>query len=82
MRIDWNHIIDDQWTLLLDRDGVINRRIIDGYVTSWEEFEFLPGVLESFQVFAQRFRYIVIVTNQQGVGKRLMTTDVSRGGSP
>lgn len=33
MKPDWNHIIDDQWTLLLDRDGVINRRIIDGYVT-------------------------------------------------
>lgn len=75
MRIDWNHIIDDQWTLLLDRDGVINRRIIDGYVTSWEEFEFLPGVLESFQVLAQRFKYIVIVTNQQGVGKGLMTME-------
>ena len=56
MKPDWNHIIDDQWTLLLDRDGVINRRIIDGYVTSWEEFEFLPGVLEALRLFAQRFR--------------------------
>ena len=75
MRPDWNRMISDDWTLFLDRDGVINRRIVDGYVTCWEEFEFLPGVLEALQVFAERFRYIVIVTNQQGVGKGLMTMD-------
>lgn len=75
MRPDWNHIIDGRWTLFLDRDGVVNHRIIDGYVTSWDEFEFLPGALEAFQVFAQRFRYIIIVTNQQGVGKGLMTME-------
>ena len=75
MTPDWNHIIDGDWTLFLDRDGVINRRIVGGYVTSWEEFEFLPGVLEALAVFAQRFRYIVVITNQQGVGKGLMTMD-------
>lgn len=68
-------MISDDWTLFLDRDGVINRRIVDGYVTSWEEFEFLPGVLEAIRIFAERFKYIVIVTNQQGVGKGLMTMD-------
>ena len=75
MRPDWRNIILDDWTLFLDRDGVINRRIIDGYVTSWEEFEFLPGVLEAFEVLAQRFRHILVVTNQQGVGKGLMTME-------
>ena len=75
MRPDWNQIILDDWTLFLDRDGVINRRIVDGYVTCWEEFEFLPGVLDAIRIFAERFRYIVIVTNQQGVGKGLMTMD-------
>lgn len=75
MRPDWNHIIDLDWTLMLDRDGVLNRRIIDGYVTCWEEFEFLPGVLEAMQILASRFRYILVVTNQQGVGKGLMTME-------
>ena len=75
MKPDWNHIIDRDWTLMLDRDGVLNRRIINGYVTSWEEFEFLPGVLEALKIFAQRFKYIFIITNQQGVGKGLMTMD-------
>ena len=75
MKMDWNDIIQDDWSLMLDRDGVINRRIIDGYVTGWEEFEFLPGVLEALNVFAQRFRHIVVVTNQQGIGKGLMTLE-------
>lgn len=72
---DWNHIIQDDWTLMLDRDGVINRRIIDGYVLNWEAFDFLTGVLEAFPVFVRRFRHIIVVTNQQGVGKGLMTLD-------
>ena len=75
MKLDWSHIINDGWTLFLDRDGVVNRRIVDGYVTSWGEFEFLPGVLEAMGILAKRFKYIVIVTNQQGVGKGLMTME-------
>ncbi len=75
MRPDWNHIIRDDWSLMLDRDGVINRRIVDGYVTSWDAFEWLPGVLDALEIFSQRFRHILIVTNQQGVGKGLMSME-------
>lgn len=60
-------------TIFLDRDGTINRRIVDGYVTSWEEFEFLPGVLEALYRFSQHFDPIIIVTNQQGIGREIMT---------
>jgi len=73
MRYDWNTIVQQDWTLMLDRDGVINRRIVDGYVTQWSEFEFLPGVLDAIGILAQRFKYIFIVTNQQGIGKGLMS---------
>lgn len=65
--------IDKSWTLFLDRDGVINVRLIDDYVKNINEFEFLPGVLEAFKIFAEKFGGIIIVTNQQGVGKGLMT---------
>ena len=75
MKPDWKHQITEGWTLLLDRDGVINRRIIDGYVTSWESFDFLPGALEALEILAKRFRYIMVVTNQQGVGKGLMSME-------
>ncbi|MEO1261809.1 MAG: HAD family hydrolase [Bacteroidota bacterium] len=67
--------IDASWSLFLDRDGVINRRIVDGYVLHKGEFEILPGVLEAIHVFSNLFPRIFIVTNQQGIGKGLMSAD-------
>ncbi|MEL7120294.1 MAG: HAD-IIIA family hydrolase [Bacteroidota bacterium] len=64
--------IDKSWTLFLDRDGVINRRLVGDYVKYWGEFQFIPGVLEAMPFFAEHFGRIVVVTNQQGVGKGLM----------
>lgn len=73
--MDWKNIINNDWTLFLDRDGVINVRIIDGYVTKTEEFEFLPNVIDAFKIFKNKFKRIIVVTNQQGVGKGIMTID-------
>jgi len=67
--------IDKSWTLFLDRDGVINKRIYGGYVQHWEAFEFLPGVPESLAVFSGIFGKIIVVTNQQGIGKGIMNED-------
>jgi histidinol-phosphate phosphatase family protein len=67
--------IDKTWTLFLDRDGVINDRIIDGYVTQPEGFHFIPGVLEALATLSKLFGKVILVTNQQGIGKGLMTTD-------
>jgi len=60
-------------TLLLDRDGTINVHLVGDYVKHWEEFEFIPGVLEVMPKLAQHFKHIFIVTNQRGVGKGIMT---------
>lgn len=67
--------MDKSWTLFLDRDGVINRRPMNDYVKSWEEFAFLPGVLDALEMLSQRFGRIIVVTNQQGVGKQVMTEE-------
>ena len=63
------------WTLFLDRDGVINKRLPGKYVRHWKEFEFLPGVLDSLVILRDVFETIVIVTNQQGIGKGIMTEE-------
>lgn len=60
-------------TLFLDRDGVINERIVGSYVMRPDQFVFLPGVLEAIVLFRQYFDCIVVVTNQQGVGRQLFT---------
>jgi histidinol-phosphate phosphatase family protein len=61
------------WSLFLDRDGVINQRIPDDYIKSWDQFIFLPGVLNALHLSKPYFKHIFIVTNQQGVGKGMMT---------
>lgn len=62
-------------TLFLDRDGVINERIPGDYVRNWDEFTFLDGVLEALNILARKFNRIVVVTNQQGIAKGLMTEE-------
>lgn len=65
--------IDSSWTLFLDRDGVINEEKEDSYIFHYGEFRFYAGALEALKRFADVFGHIVIVTNQRGVGKGLMT---------
>lgn len=65
--------IDSTWTLFLDRDGVINKLLPGAYVQTIDEFEFNPGVLEALNKAANLFSRIVVVTNQQGIGKGLMS---------
>ena len=62
-----------QWCLFLDRDGVINRRIPDDYVRSRDQWEFLPGVLDALRLLAGWAPSIVVVTNQRGVGRGLVS---------
>lgn len=68
----WIKHIDHTWSLFLDRDGTINKRIT-GYVDDWAAFSFLPKAPESIAGLNHFFRYVFIVTNQQGIGKELMT---------
>jgi D-glycero-D-manno-heptose 1,7-bisphosphate phosphatase len=61
-------------TIFLDRDGVINRKCPENdYVKCWEEFEFLPGVLEAIRLLSARADRLVIVTNQRGIARGRMT---------
>ena len=69
----------DADTLFLDRDGVLNRLLPGDYVRSWLQWEWMPGVLGELARWSAKFRHIVLVTNQRGVGKGLMTdADLSR----
>lgn len=63
----------DADTLLLDRDGTLNVRIVGDYVRTPEQLVMLPGILEEMPLWAGKFRHIIIVTNQRGVGKGVMT---------
>jgi histidinol-phosphate phosphatase family protein len=64
--------IHSNWTLFLDRDGVINVEKKDDYIRNWEEFQFYEESLEALPILARKFKTIVITTNQKGIGKGLM----------
>src|SRR6185312_11059178 len=66
--------IDKTWTLFLDRDGVINIEKEGSYILHYDEFVFYEGTKEALRIFTEVFGRIVIVTNQRGVGKEMMTT--------
>lgn len=58
--------------VFLDRDGVINRVLRNGYVRSWKEFVFLPGSLSAIRELRLSGFQIFIVSNQAGVGKGIV----------
>ena len=65
--------IDHTWSLFLDRDGTINKLLRGDYVKNTREFQFLPGALEALSILNDVFLRVFIVTNQQGIGKGLMS---------
>ena len=65
--------IDKTWTLFIDRDGVINHEKKDEYILNWREFHFYDGVKKAIQKFNNKFGKIIVISNQRGVGKELMT---------
>jgi D-glycero-D-manno-heptose 1,7-bisphosphate phosphatase len=67
--------IDQSWTLFLDRDGVLNYEKKEDYIRNWNEFNFYDGVKEALKELNDVFGVIVLVTNQKGVGRGLMTLD-------
>jgi len=56
--------------VFVDRDGVICRNRND-HVKRWEEFVFLPGVLEAMARLARLDLYIVVITNQAIINRRM-----------
>ena len=59
--------------VFLDRDGLINRKLENNYVKSWDEFQFLPGVIEAIKAINEKGYLVIVVTNQRGIAKGLMT---------
>lgn len=60
-----------QKALLLDRDGVINREV--RYLYRIEDFEFIPGVVETCRWFGELGYLLVVVTNQAGIARGYYT---------
>ncbi|MEE2953714.1 MAG: HAD family hydrolase [Bacteroidota bacterium] len=66
-------------TLFLDRDGVINTKLESKYIESFSQFEFIHNSLNAIKILSAVFKRIIVVTNQQGIGKGTMSeTDLNK----
>ena len=61
--------------VFLDRDGVVNRKLENDYVKNWNEFCFLPGVFEAIKAIKEKGYLVIVVTNQRGIARGLMTEE-------
>lgn len=60
--------------VFLDRDGVINHKASPhDYIKSVDEFHLLPGVGKAIHLLNQADYKVLIVTNQRGIARGLMT---------
>ena len=57
--------------IILDRDGVINEDS-DDYIKSPAEWQPIPGSLEAIAKLSQNGYRVVVVTNQSGLGRKLI----------
>ena len=71
MELDWK--VDSSWTLFLDRDGVINERLFGEYILQESDFNFKEGVLQVSSNLFTKFMRVILVTNQQCIGKGLIS---------
>jgi D-glycero-D-manno-heptose 1,7-bisphosphate phosphatase len=55
-------------TAFLDRDGTINVKAPEGeYVTTWQQFRFLPGAERAVGLLREAGWRVIVVSNQRGV---------------
>ena len=63
----WQSVRGMTSAVFLDRDGVIN--VDRGYVSTWEQFEFLAGVPEALRELQDAGYLLIVVSNQSGIGR-------------
>jgi len=70
--------MNDEPTIFLDRDGIINKKRND-YVKNINEFEFLPNVFEAIKKINELGFKIIIITNQSVVNRQIISEEELKG---
>lgn len=62
--------------VFLDREGILNRKPGEGhYITTWDELQLLPGVVNALARLKKSGRKLILVTNQRCVSLGLCSED-------
>ena len=62
--------------VLMDRDGIINRKASRGsYVKRWEEFEWIGENLNSMKRLSRKGFKFIVITNQAGIARGMVSQE-------
>ncbi len=61
------------FTVFLDRDGVINQDS-PAYIKSPDEFHFIPGARKAIALLTAHGCDVILITNQSAIGRKMITT--------
>ena len=61
--------------VFFDRDGIVNFRIVGEYINQKDNFHFIPDFFQVFSRLKELGYLVILVSNQKGVGKGLMTLE-------
>ena len=71
---DTESFMQRQPTVILDRDGVLNRRPLPAqYVRRWDEWQWCPGALEALRLLRRAGFRTIVASNQPGIGRSIMS---------
>lgn len=60
--------------VFFDRDGIINKKAPEhDYIKNWDEFAIIPEIINVMKHVQSKGYKIIIVTNQRGIARGLMT---------
>jgi D-glycero-D-manno-heptose 1,7-bisphosphate phosphatase len=69
-----NEFLSFKKTIILDRDGVINKKGEKArYVCGWEDWKWIPGAVEAIKLLKSNGYIVIIVSNQAGIARGAMT---------
>ena len=58
-----------------DRDGIVNVKLENDYVKSTDEFIFVESFFDFFKLIKEKNYVAILVTNQQCIAKKIITTN-------
>lgn len=68
--------LESKKILLIDRDGVINKKAPKGeYVGSWDDFSFIQENVEGMKRLSQEGFSFIVISNQAGIGRGMVAVE-------
>lgn len=71
-----NEYLSPKKIILVDRDGVINKKASRGeYISKWEDFEWIDENRNAMKILAKSGFKFIVISNQAGISRGMVDTD-------